>query len=256
MILGSTNVLKAGDDIELTFNSIDKDGKVKEIKKDFKVMAIVANKSDKEVNINLQALNIEEEQFKSLFPDYKNYIKSLDIKLKDNINLKDADKKIEKIINESGNDILSMTSKNFYIEGLKEIKVVFMIIGIVISFILGVIGVINVINTMLTSIFSRRIEFAMLESIGMTKKQLKKMILFEGIYYILISSLVIIPLGFLAAYIAPMMLPIYSGVNYLIYLISVLVVILIIAVIMLITPLLGYKFLGKESLVERLKTIE
>ena len=253
---GSTNVLKAGDDIELRFNSIDKDGKVKEIKKDFKVMAIVTNKSDKAVNTNLEALNIEEEQFKSLFPDYKNYIKSLDIDLKDNINLKDADKKIEKIINESGNNTLGMISKNFYIEGLKEIKAVFIIIGIIISSILGVIGVINVINTMLTSIFSRRIEFAMLESIGMTKKQLKKMILFEGIYYILISALVIIPLGFLAAYIAPMMLPIYGGVNYLLYLISVIVVILIIAVIMLITPLLGYKFLGKDSLVERLKIIE
>lgn len=253
---GSANALKAGDNIELIFYSIDKDGKVKEIKKDFKVMAIVANKSDKAVNTNLQALNIEEEQFKSLFSDYKNYIKSLDIDLKDNINLKYADKKIEKIINESGNDTLSMTSKNFYIEGLKEIKLVFMIIGSVISSILGLIGVINVTNTMLTSIFSRRIEFAMLESIGMTRKQLKKMILFEGMYYILISAVIIIPLGLLASYVASMILPIYGGVNYLLYLLSVLLVILVIVLTMIFIPLLGYKFSRKESLVERLKTIE
>lgn len=253
---GSANALKAGDNVELTFNSIDKDRKVKEIKKDFKVMAIVANKSDKEVNTNLQALNIEEEQFKSLFPDYKNYIKSLDIKLKDNADLSNADKRIEKIINESGNGTLSMTSKNFYIEGLKEIKLVFMIIGSVISSILGLIGVINVTNTMLTSIFSRRIEFAMLESIGMTRKQLKKMILFEGMYYILISAVIIIPLGLLASYVASMILPIYGGVNYLLYLLSVLLVILVIVLIMIFIPLLGYRFLGKDSLVQRLKTIE
>lgn len=93
---GSANALKAGDNVELTFNLIDKDNKLKEVKKDFKVMAIVANKSDKEVNTNLQALNIEEEQFKSLFSDYKNYIKSLDIKLKDNADLSDADKRNRK----------------------------------------------------------------------------------------------------------------------------------------------------------------
>lgn len=253
---GSANALKAGDNVELTFNLIDKDNKLKEVKKDFKVMAIVANKSDKEVNTNLQALNIEEEQFKSLFSDYKNYIKSLDIKLKDNADLSDADKRIEKIINESGNDTLSMTSKNFYIEGLKEIKLVFMIIGSVISSILGLIGVINVTNTMLTSIFSRRIEFAMLESIGMTRKQLKKMILFEGMYYILISAVIIIPLGLLASYVASMILPIYGGVDYLLYLLSVLLVILVIVLTMIFIPLLGYKFSRKESLVERLKTIE
>ena len=36
---------------------------------------------------------------------------------------------------------------------------------------------------MLTAIFSRQKEFAMLQSIGMTRRQLRNMLIDEGLYY-------------------------------------------------------------------------
>ena len=44
-------------------------------------------------------------------------------------------------------------------------------------------GVLNFINSMVTAILSRRKEFAVMQSIGMTKKQLRRLLVFEGLYY-------------------------------------------------------------------------
>ena len=44
-------------------------------------------------------------------------------------------------------------------------------------------SIFNLTNTLISRISTRRKEFGILESIGMTKKQLKKMLSFEGLYY-------------------------------------------------------------------------
>ena len=48
---------------------------------------------------------------------------------------------------------------------------------------------------MITGINIRLKELAIMESIGMTKKQIKKMLAFEGIYYAGITTLLICTLG-------------------------------------------------------------
>lgn len=249
------NIIKAGDKVPFIFRYIDEDGELKEIKEEFEIMAIVATPNGWTAS-NLSNFNIEEEAFKSLFPKYKDYIKAIDINLKDGVDIKDADKIIGDIVSTSGHRTLSLISKNYYIEGMKEIQSIFIIVGGIVSVILGLIGIINVTNTMITSIISRRVEFAMLESIGMTKNQIRKMILFEGLYYVILTSIIIIPVGLIVAYVAPMMVPIYGGVKLSVYLISVLSSILVISIIMAIIPLIGYKIISKDSIVERLRVIE
>lgn len=249
--------LKVGDILPLKFRVKDENGDSKEIKKEFEIMAIVSkNKKDKRVN-NLLNLNIEEEELKTIFPNPDQYIKQLNIELYDGVDIGDMDKKITDILVKSENRTLGLLSKNYYIEGIKEMKAIFLIIGSILSLILGIIGVINIINTMLTSIFARKVEFAMLESIGMTKKQLKKMILFEGIYYIGSISILIIPLGFIVAFVAPMLLPpISGGFNLGVCLISILVALIIISILMITVPLIGYNLVSKESIVKRLRDLE
>lgn len=62
-------------------------------------------------------------------------------------------------------------------------KKMFIIIGGLLSLILALIGILNFINTMITSILSRKQEFAMMEAVGMTGKQLRRMLCYEGAYY-------------------------------------------------------------------------
>ena len=65
----------------------------------------------------------------------------------------------------------------------------------VILHIIGMIGVLNFVNSMLTSILTRRREFAMLQSVGMTTGQLRKMLVIEGLAYTASSGLVSILTG-------------------------------------------------------------
>ena len=57
------------------------------------------------------------------------------------------------------------------------------------------IGVINFINVMLTGIFTRRTELAVMESVGMTQKQVRRMLMLDGIYYAGITLALILTLG-------------------------------------------------------------
>ena len=254
--VGESYVIKAGDILPLTMKIPDEDGVVKEVTKEFKVMAVVGDSTGGFSASNMTELNIEENAFKELFPNYNNYIKSIDIDLKDNVDLTEADEEIGKIINESGNTMLFLSSKNYYIDAMEEMKLIVSLIGGTVALILGFIGIINVINTMLTSIISRKLEFSMLESIGMTNSQSKKMILFEGMYYIILTAVLVIPLGLVASVLAPMMFPIYGGFKIGIYLVSVIVAMSIISIIMLTVPLMGYRNISKESIVERLRIAE
>ncbi|MDE7202160.1 MAG: ABC transporter permease [Lachnospiraceae bacterium] len=57
------------------------------------------------------------------------------------------------------------------------------VMGYAISIIIALVGVLNFVNSMVTAIITRKREFAMIQSIGMTKKQLRRMLTFEGLYY-------------------------------------------------------------------------
>lgn len=57
------------------------------------------------------------------------------------------------------------------------------VMGYAISIIIALVGVLNFVNSMVTAIITRKREFAMIQSIGMTKRQLRQMLIFEGLYY-------------------------------------------------------------------------
>ena len=71
------------------------------------------------------------------------------------------------------------------------------VIGYSISSIIALAGILNFINSMVTAIISRKKEFAVIQSVGMTKRQLKQMLTFEGLYYagipLVLSYLLSIP---------------------------------------------------------------
>ena len=64
------------------------------------------------------------------------------------------------------------------------------VMGNAISLIIALVGVLNFVNSMVTAIVSRKREFAMIQSVGMTKRQLRKMLVSEGLFYAGITLLV------------------------------------------------------------------
>lgn len=80
---------------------------------------------------------------------------------------------------------LGYQSKQTYIDEFNGFRNMFALLGGTLSAIIAVIGVLNVFNAILTGITSRRRELAMLQSIGMTAKQLRRMLVIEGLLYTL-----------------------------------------------------------------------
>ncbi len=78
---------------------------------------------------------------------------------------------------------LSFTSKSTLKEHYREQTRANTVTGLVISLIIALVGILNFVNSMATAIISRRREFAMIQSIGMTKGQLRNMLIYEGLYY-------------------------------------------------------------------------
>ena len=54
-------------------------------------------------------------------------------------------------------------------------------VGGSLAFVIGFIGLLNFINSILTGIISRQREFAMMQAIGMTRRQLTKLVIAEGL---------------------------------------------------------------------------
>lgn len=74
------------------------------------------------------------------------------------------------------------------------------IIGYAFLVILGGISIMNLINTMINSIYMRKRELGMMQAIGMSEKQLIRMLQMEGIFYTLGTLFVSIGAGSIAGY--------------------------------------------------------
>ena len=58
----------------------------------------------------------------------------------------------------------------------------------VLALIFGVIGILNLTNVILTGAIARQSEFAVMRSIGMSRRQLRRLFVYEGLIYALVSG--------------------------------------------------------------------
>ena len=125
----------------------------------------------------------------------KSIISFIGIELKDLDQLYEIDHKLQKLNQtlpgtewdyNSAIDEMEYLNQSFYSVNL---------LGNAISIMLIVIGLINFINVMITGVIIRKNEFAIMESIGTTKKQIRNMLILEGGIYALITTLLIMTFG-------------------------------------------------------------
>ncbi len=106
------------------------------------------------------------------------YISSLGIDVTSS-NEKMALSDIRELCSQSGK--ISIISKTELIEGLHSAKITLYTLGGGIAFVLAFIGVLNFANIMFTNTKARKHELYVMESIGMTKKQCRRMLQMEGL---------------------------------------------------------------------------
>lgn len=170
---------------------------------------------------------------------------------------KEAEASVTKRVKELVKSNTAVVNTTIKSEAAKEFSTSIMtmkILGGGISGILIMIGVLNYINVMLTGVFTRRTELAVMESVGMTKKQVCRMLLWEGGYYGLISMGLLLTFGnviiFLFARAAKTMAD-YAIFHYPAGVMAGIAVVSL--VICMIVPAVVYYMISKESVVQRMR---
>lgn len=155
---------------------------------------------------------------------------------------------------ENQNPATDYESKDTYVAEFESFQSMFLLLGGALSFIVGLVGVLNFFNAILTGILTRRREFAVLQSIGMTGRQLKTMLVCEGLFYALGS--VVFALAFILA-LSPLMASavenLFWFLSYRFTLSPVLILAPIFAILGCVIPLAVYRVAAKASVVERLR---
>ena len=86
---------------------------------------------------------------------------------------------------ENINPELDYESKATYAGEFESMRSMFLLLGGALSFIVGLVGVLNFFNAILTGIIARQRELAVLQAVGMTGRQMRAMLVWEGLLYAL-----------------------------------------------------------------------
>lgn len=148
-------------------------------------------------------------------------------------------------------------SKQSYVEEFESFRSMFVIVGGLLSFIVGIVGVLNFVNAILTGILTRKRELAMLQSIGMTGKQLKTMLATEGLLYSIGSVVLALVLTFAAGpLVASVLESMFWFFSFRPTFVPILIVAPIFALLGILVPLIVYRSVSSHSIVERLRNTE
>ena len=128
------------------------------------------------------------------------------------------------------------------------------IVGVVLSAILGLIGILNFASVMVTGIFARRQEFAMMQAVGMTGRQMKQSLVWEGILYAILTLAAALTLG--SAVCRAIIWAIAGEIWFFTYHFSITPILLCALPLLAITwlvPALACRSLQKKTIVEQLR---
>ncbi len=152
---------------------------------------------------------------------------------------------------------ISRTSKLEAQEELRGAKMILYILGGGVALILALIGILNFVNVMSVGIMVRKQELATFECIGMSWKQVRKMLVNEGLGYAVITLLLVFTAG--SAITFGIFTLFHQQATYAVFtypFLPAIVVGLAILTICVITPEMAYRSIYKATIVERLREAE
>lgn len=155
---------------------------------------------------------------------------------------------------ENAEPTMHYSSKGTRVAEFESMQNTVLLIGGALALIIGLIGVLNFVNSVLTSIVTRRREFATLQAVGMTGRQLRQMLMLEGLYYALFAGAASLALSVLTSLaVVKSLVASLWFFNYRFLLWPVLAALPVLLVLAALVPLAALHFSGRESVVERLR---
>ena len=157
-----------------------------------------------------------------------------------------------------GNDNqITLSSRLGSTEELNQAKMAILALGGSVSLVIALIGILNFVNTMSVSVMARKRELATQESIGMSSRQIRKMLIDEGLCYAVITLALVLSIGNLIAYgIFKLFQQRVSFAVFTYPLVPAAVIVLAVLAVCFITPERVYSSLNRETIVTQLREAE
>ncbi|MDE6847488.1 MAG: hypothetical protein K2J99_17210 [Lachnospiraceae bacterium] len=196
--------IHAGDEVTVTFYDDMAD---RYVERKFTVMALVTCDNIFGTDTAGEAnLWITDRTFENIYSDYRNLIGDICFnvsgRMEDGTVLSEREQYevIADIVKQDGNMQLAVDS--IYLSRLHfmERKRTMTAFGILLAVIVGLIGVANMVNTVTTDVMARKVEYAAMQSIGMTGRQMKRDIFAKYAGLIAVSLALAIAAGAVLSY--------------------------------------------------------
>ena len=151
---------------------------------------------------------------------------------------------------------MSYQSKSTISSEYENTQRTYQTVGVSLSILIALIGIMNFINTVITSIYARKLELAMIQSIGMTTRQTRIMLMLEGLIITGISLLITLSFGsFIGLYGLKSLVSQSPVMSFYFTVMPSLVCAPILLLISVLVSHMSQKSISKDSIVERLRAI-
>jgi len=149
---------------------------------------------------------------------------------------------------------LTVKSGDTYREEFRDLVRMVKLIGGTLSGVLALIGILNFVNAVVTGIISRKRELAMMNAVGMTGGQLKKMLMWEGVHYAVLTGVCSIVLGLLLdnVIVKNITEDLFFFTHHFTF-VPILICVPILLLLSAVIPSAAYRSICHESVVERLR---
>lgn len=152
---------------------------------------------------------------------------------------------------------LIVTSKQTYTGEYINLMQMIKLVGGTLSGILALIGILNFVNAVVTGIITRKHDFAMMSAVGMTGKQMKAMLMWEGVHYAFLTTICSVVLAtILSCFVINSIASELFFFTYHFTLVPILICILILVLLSVIIPTVSYNTICNGNVVDRLRRTE
>ncbi|MCR4759317.1 MAG: ABC transporter permease [Oscillospiraceae bacterium] len=165
----------------------------------------------------------------------------------------DVERQLRVLTDNPGAHVI-LKSKQTYAEEYGAFLNMLRLVGGTLCGILALIGILNFVNAVVTSIISRKREFAMMHAVGMTGRQLRAMLSWEGVCYVLLTTVCALTVSALLSW---FLLRRFAEemffFRYHFTLLPVLLGLPVLLIFSVVIPAAAYRIICRDSIVDRLR---
>lgn len=224
--------------------------------KEFEVMAVVGRASPFPVSLMAQpAIIIADSDFKEIYPLYEDLIGNVLLDATHELTEEEY-RQVEEIVQGSFNSQITLSSRFTDRQDARKRKISLTLLGLFLSGVFGLIGACNIVNTQVTDILARKLEYATMQSIGMTKRQMSRSIRSSNFLLCAVSVALSIPAGLVMTGGVSGVLFETEIISIPYFIIGCLILLAAMCVISFCTAAILTRFLNRKPVVERLREAE